>query len=304
MARPALSLHARPYVLSQRLAPRRARLRPGKGRSRRTLREGDRGRVRYVRGNPRPVVGRAEDRRHRGRSARVRRPRSQARLAAEHRRAAPRRSREPEGTSTAMARTEAPVRRAHAERPPANELLTPERLLAEAAARIVVGWCQKPGGGCATSSGRALERERLPLVAPRGAAFVWFETAAERLDAFATAYTALALATGGRLEEWNAAPWRTKARARAFARAQSFGRSARAACTAPATRQLRGLTSSSRAQARLRGASEPRAAASPGLRLGASQRNRRTATSEPADAPRCDDGEIPGVEPAARSCTG
>ena len=43
------------------------------------------------------------------------------------------------------------------------------------------------------------------------------------IDVFEVASAALALATGGRLEEWNAAPWRTKWHVlSAFARAQEF----------------------------------------------------------------------------------
>jgi hypothetical protein len=51
---------------------------------------------------------------------------------------------------------------------------------------------------------------------------VWYERGAGR-DAFAAAYTALALATGGRVEEWNSAPWRLKAHVlSAFRRARVY----------------------------------------------------------------------------------
>ena len=52
---------------------------------------------------------------------------------------------------------------------------------------------------------------------------VWYEHPGVGFDAFETAYAAVALATGGRVEEWNAARWRTKSHVlRAFVRARGF----------------------------------------------------------------------------------
>jgi len=51
----------------------------------------------------------------------------------------------------------------------------------------------------------------------------WAERSTGDVDAFATAYRALAMATGGRVSEWNAARWRTKQHvSRAFTHALEF----------------------------------------------------------------------------------
>ena len=57
----------------------------------------------------------------------------------------------------------------------------------------------------------------------------WYEQGLRDGDAFLVAYTALAFATGGRVEEWNAARWRTRRHVlAAFPRARGFLPSARA----------------------------------------------------------------------------
>jgi hypothetical protein len=51
----------------------------------------------------------------------------------------------------------------------------------------------------------------------------WYESPSADAEAFRIAYTALANATGGRLEEWNAARWRTRRHVlNAFGRARIY----------------------------------------------------------------------------------
>lgn len=118
----------------------------------------------------------------------------------------------------------------HEDRRSPRDRLTDEELLRRAARLVVVGWCQK--GLAADRYGHQVEpwSEGACRWSPLGAlAAVWFENGGVGFPAFVAAYTALALATGGRLEEWNASPWRTKWHVqRAFARAQSFLPEARA----------------------------------------------------------------------------
>jgi hypothetical protein len=105
-----------------------------------------------------------------------------------------------------------------------RERLTDEELLRRAARLVAGGWCRQ--SLAEDRRGRRVEpwSESACRWSPLGAlARLWFERGGGGLDAFETAYTSLALATGGRLEEWNAAPWRTKWHVlRAFARAQEF----------------------------------------------------------------------------------
>jgi hypothetical protein len=107
---------------------------------------------------------------------------------------------------------------------PRPERLNEEELLRRAARLVVGGWCQK--GLAEDRNGRRVEpwSEDACRWSPLGAlARLWFEQGGGRLEAFETAYTSLALATGGRLEEWNAAPWRTKWHVlQAFSRAHDF----------------------------------------------------------------------------------
>jgi hypothetical protein len=92
-----------------------------------------------------------------------------------------------------------------------------------AAELVARGWCQHVLAR--DLEGRQVEpwAESARSWSPLGALLtVWYERGADR-DAFAAAYTALALATGGRLEEWNSARWRSKRHVLgAFARARSF----------------------------------------------------------------------------------
>jgi hypothetical protein len=99
--------------------------------------------------------------------------------------------------------------------------LIAEQLLTRAAELVGRGWCQ---------STLAEDRDGRPVPpwsetasrwSPLGALLaVWHESPGDP-EAFETAYTALALATGGRLEAWNEAPWRTRRHVlSAFARAR------------------------------------------------------------------------------------
>jgi hypothetical protein len=99
-----------------------------------------------------------------------------------------------------------------------------ERLLAEAAELIGSGWCQR--ALARDQKGREVEpwSESACRWSPLGALTrVWHERRGSELDVFEAAYAALALATGGRPEEWNAARWRSKRHVlRAFDRAREY----------------------------------------------------------------------------------
>jgi hypothetical protein len=99
-----------------------------------------------------------------------------------------------------------------------------ERLLSEAAELIRRGWCQ--GALARDRKGREVEpwSESACRWSPLGALTrVWHERRGSELDVFEAAYAALALATGGRPEEWNAARWRSKRHVlRAFSRAGEY----------------------------------------------------------------------------------
>jgi hypothetical protein len=110
-----------------------------------------------------------------------------------------------------MARAEATETKSDASYPPASEPLTVERLLAEAAARIAIGWCQT--SLAEDARGRQVEpwAESARCWSVLGALLgVWVDARCPSGEVLETAYAALALATGGRPEEWNAAPWRTR----------------------------------------------------------------------------------------------
>lgn len=86
-----------------------------------------------------------------------------------------------------------------------------EQLLARAAALVRQGWCQR----CLAEdrNGHPVEpwSESACRWSPLGALTKgWHESGGGTLEVFRVAYASLALATGGRLETWNAAPWRTK----------------------------------------------------------------------------------------------
>lgn len=99
-----------------------------------------------------------------------------------------------------------------------------EELLSAAGAQITFGWCQN--ALALDRQGRQVEPWSSSACrwSPLGALLnVWHERRGTELDVLETAYAALALATGGRPEEWNAAPWRTKWHVvRAFNRARSY----------------------------------------------------------------------------------
>ena len=86
-----------------------------------------------------------------------------------------------------------------------------ERLLTESASLVGRGWCQ--GALALDNSGRRVEpwHESATRWSPLGALLrAWYRSPKGDLEAFRLAYNALATATGGRLEAWNAAPWRTQ----------------------------------------------------------------------------------------------
>jgi len=97
-------------------------------------------------------------------------------------------------------------------------------LLERASALVSSGWCQR--GLARDRDGRQVEpwSETARSWSPLGALLrAWYERPEAGHDAFATAYSALALATGGRLEEWNAARWRAIHHVRnAFVRAEAY----------------------------------------------------------------------------------
>jgi hypothetical protein len=99
-----------------------------------------------------------------------------------------------------------------------------ELLLEDAAALIAAGWSQK--ALARDVDGREVEpwSDTARAWSPLGAMTkVWHESRGEELEVFETAYAALALATGGRPEEWNAARWRTRRHVLgAFARAREY----------------------------------------------------------------------------------
>jgi hypothetical protein len=99
-----------------------------------------------------------------------------------------------------------------------------EQLLTGARDLVARGWCQ---------SRLAEDREGRPVEPWRSCARAWSPLGAllaalffgsdGSLDSFRIAYTCLALATGGRLEEWNAATWRTQQHVlNAFEHARAF----------------------------------------------------------------------------------
>jgi hypothetical protein len=99
-----------------------------------------------------------------------------------------------------------------------------ELLLGEAAALVAAGWSQR--ALARDAQGREVEpwSDAARQWSPLGALTrVWHERRGTELDVFEAAYAALALATGGRPEEWNAARWRTQRHVlRAFAHAREY----------------------------------------------------------------------------------
>jgi hypothetical protein len=108
--------------------------------------------------------------------------------------------------------------------PPRPAPPSADQLLRAAAELVASGWCQN--ALAEDAFGRQVEpwSPRATRWSPLGALTrVWHERRGVELEVFETAYAALALATGGRPEEWNGARWRTKRHVlRAFARARAY----------------------------------------------------------------------------------
>ncbi len=86
-----------------------------------------------------------------------------------------------------------------------------EQFLARARDLVERGWCQV--GLARDSNGRQVEpwRSCARSWSPLGALLAALYAGSDgSLDSFRIAYTCLALATGGRLEAWNAERWRTQ----------------------------------------------------------------------------------------------
>lgn len=84
-------------------------------------------------------------------------------------------------------------------------------LLDRAAELVESGWCQR--ALARDRKGRQVEpwSESARSWSALGALLTaWYDDRAVSRTAFDSAYVALAIATGGRLEEWNAARWRTQ----------------------------------------------------------------------------------------------
>lgn len=98
------------------------------------------------------------------------------------------------------------------------------RLLARAKELVEAGWCQN--GLARDAHGRLVEPWSAGACSwsPVGALLkAWLDAGDDAGRAFHIAYEALSLATGGRLEEWNGARWRTKEHVEnAFLRASSY----------------------------------------------------------------------------------
>jgi hypothetical protein len=98
------------------------------------------------------------------------------------------------------------------------------RLLEESRLLIARGWCQ--GALAIDEDSRRVEpwstsARRWSPLGPLLRA--WYESPSADAEAFRIAYTALANATGGRLEEWNAARWRARRHVlNAFGRARAY----------------------------------------------------------------------------------
>jgi hypothetical protein len=99
-----------------------------------------------------------------------------------------------------------------------------EQLLNRAAELIASGWSQN--ALARDDRGRQVEpwSEQARRWSPLGALTrVWHDDRGDELEIFEAAYAALAMATGGRPEEWNDARWRSKRHVlRAFSRARDY----------------------------------------------------------------------------------
>ena len=106
----------------------------------------------------------------------------------------------------------------------ANGLHDEKAFLARAAELVARGWSQQ--GLARDRNGRPVEpwSDGACSWSPVGALIaILYQSGGGWLDAFQITYEALALATGGRLEEWNAAPWRRRRHVlSAFVRAREY----------------------------------------------------------------------------------
>jgi hypothetical protein len=113
---------------------------------------------------------------------------------------------------------------ARSERATRRTLSDDDELLVRASELIARGWSRR--ALAEDRYGRQVEPWSASACrwSPLGAlTSVWRERPAVGFDVFETAYAALALATGGRVEEWNGARWRTKSHVlRAFVRARGL----------------------------------------------------------------------------------
>jgi len=130
-----------------------------------------------------------------------------------------------------------------------------ELLLARARDLVASGWCQvglaQDRDGRQVEPWRSAARSWSPLGSLLAALYVGSDGS---LDSFRIAYTCLALATGGRLEAWNAERWRTQQHVlSAFARARDLVPSVRRNLEA-ATDEARPIVVLSRPPARARAA--------------------------------------------------
>jgi hypothetical protein len=124
--------------------------------------------------------------------------------------------------------TEHPITRVATRHAP-RQLAEAEAILGEAARLVARGWSRR--GLAEDRHGRKVEPWSEDAVAwsPLGALTrIWYESRGEAFTGFEAAYWSLAAATGGRLEEWNAARWRTQWHVvNAFERARSLLREVR-----------------------------------------------------------------------------
>lgn len=99
-----------------------------------------------------------------------------------------------------------------------------EQILVRAAELVSLDWCRD--ALAEDQTGRRVEpwSDSARSWSTLGALIsAWVDRGAGRFDTLQTAYEAVALATGGRVEEWNAARWRTKWHVlSALARARMF----------------------------------------------------------------------------------
>lgn len=109
-------------------------------------------------------------------------------------------------------------------RGPSRRAAEEEQLLIRAAELIELGWCRN--ALALDEQGRRVEPwvESARFWSPLGALLcASYERRDEGREVFEVAYAALALATGGQVEQWSSARWRTKRHVlSAFGRARQY----------------------------------------------------------------------------------